>query len=155
MSLSSSNAELIGQTAIKVARKNNLAPMAVCVLNAAGQTLYFKMEDGNPLFREQIARGKATGALGLGTDTANMPKMFEARPHFFQSLFVAAQGNIVPVAGGIVIRDPQTGSVIGSVGMSGDVSEKDEWCCVEGVKSAGLDCQAIKEKREPFLKAHL
>ncbi|KAH9258314.1 hypothetical protein BASA81_003363 [Batrachochytrium salamandrivorans] len=153
--LSSADAERIGQRAIQVARKNNLAPMAVCVLNAAGQTLYFKMEDGNPLFREQIARGKATGALGLGTDTANMPKMFDARPHFFQALFASTQGNVIPVAGGIVVRDPKTGAVLGSVGMSGDVSEKDEWCCVEGVKSVGLQCQALKENREAFLKAHL
>jgi hypothetical protein len=39
--------------------------------------------------------------------------------------------------------------------MSGDVSEKDEWCVVEGIKTAGLSCAALKEKREPFLKAHL
>ena len=59
------------------------------------------------------------------------------------------------MAGGVVIRDPKTNAVIGSVGMSGDVSEKDEWCCVEGIKQVGYTCAAIKEKREPFLKAHL
>jgi len=75
MSLSSQQAELIGKRAMEVARANKLNPMAVCVLNAAGQTLYFKMEDGNPLFREAIARGKATGALGLGVDTAAMTKV--------------------------------------------------------------------------------
>jgi len=81
--------------------------------------------------------------------------MYEARPHFFQALFNTVQGAVVPVAGGIVVRDPKTNAVIGAVGMSGDVSEKDEWCCVEGVKAAGLTCAAIKENREPFLKAHL
>jgi uncharacterized protein GlcG (DUF336 family) len=74
-SLTSQEAETIGKRAIEVARTNKLNPMAVCVLNAAGQTLYFKMEDGNPLFREAIARGKATGALGMGVDTAAMVKV--------------------------------------------------------------------------------
>jgi uncharacterized protein GlcG (DUF336 family) len=75
MSLTSQQAETIGRRAMEVARANKLNPMAVCVLNAAGQCLYFKMEDGNPLFREAIARGKATGALGLGVDTASMVKV--------------------------------------------------------------------------------
>ena len=74
-SLTSQKAEVIGKRALEVARANKLNPMAVCVLNAAGQTLYFKMEDGNPLFREMLARGKATGALGLGCDSAAMPKV--------------------------------------------------------------------------------
>ena len=81
--------------------------------------------------------------------------MYEARPHFFQALFAASEGSVIPVAGGILVRDPKTNEVIGAVGMSGDLSEKDEWCCVEGVKSAGLMCTALKDKREPFLKAHL
>ena len=81
--------------------------------------------------------------------------MYEARPHFFQALFASTQGAVIPVAGGILVRDPVSGALIGAVGMSGDVSEKDEWCCVEGVKSAGLTCAALQSGREPFLKAHL
>lgn len=54
-----------------------------------------------------------------------------------------------------MIRDTKSNAIIGAVGMSGDVSEKDEWCCVEGIKAAGYSCAALKENREPFLKAHL
>ena len=153
MSLPSDKAEVIGKRALEVAHKNGLNPMAICVLNSAGNCLYSKMEDNNPLFRENIARGKAIGALGLGVDSAAMVKMHEARPHFFQALYGSFQ--LVPVAGGVLIRDPTTNAVVGAVGMSGDVSEKDEWCCIEGIKSAGFTCAALKEKREPFLKAHL
>lgn len=62
---------------------------------------------------------------------------------------------LVPVPGGVLIRDSKTNDVLGAVGMSGDVSEKDEWCCVEGIKTAGYTCAAMKEGREPYLKAHL
>ena len=75
MSLTSDKAEQIGKRALEVARLNKLNPMAVCIINSAGQTLYFKMEDHNPLFREMIARGKAVGALGLGVDSAGMAKV--------------------------------------------------------------------------------
>lgn len=75
MALSADQAETIGKRALEVARKNKLNPMAVCVLNGAGQCLYSKMELPNPLLREGIARGKAMGALGLGVDSANMVKV--------------------------------------------------------------------------------
>ena len=42
--------ETIGKRALEIARINSLKPMAVCVLDARGQTLFFQMEDGNPLF---------------------------------------------------------------------------------------------------------
>lgn len=115
----------------------------------------FKKEDGASLFREAIARGKAMGALGLGSDSAAMAKVAADRPAFMQAAFAATGGQIIPVAGGILVHDPKTGKVIGACGISGDLSEADEWCAVEGVKAAGLSCNALKEKREPFLKAHL
>lgn len=112
------------------------------------------MENGNPIYRESIAKAKAMGSLGLGVDSANMNKMAADRPHFMNAVYSMHQ-NIIPVAGGVVIRDPKTNEVLGAVGISGDVSEKDEWCAVEGIKHVGLSCQAIKENREPFIKAHL
>ena len=75
MPLTTDQAETIAKRAMEVARKNNLNPMAVCVLNSAGQTLFSKMELPNVLLRENIAKGKAMGALGLGVDSANMVKV--------------------------------------------------------------------------------
>jgi uncharacterized protein GlcG (DUF336 family) len=46
-------------------------------------------------------------------------------------------GRMVPVPGGVLIRDAG-GALLGSVGISGDVSEKDEDCAVHGIKAAGL-----------------
>lgn len=150
------DAEQIAVKVLEVARANKLNPMCVVVLDARGATLSSKMEDGNPLFREHIARGKAMGALGLGVDSANMVKMYNDRPFFMNALF-SMQQNLVPVPGGVLIRDAQSNALLGAVGVSGDASEKDEDCCVHAIKSLGANfsCQAIKENRAPVLKSSL
>jgi uncharacterized protein GlcG (DUF336 family) len=60
-----------------------------------------------------------------------------ANPAFIQALSVASGGRIVPVAGGVLIRD-DGGEVIGAVGISGDTSDNDEACAVYGIGCAGL-----------------
>jgi uncharacterized protein GlcG (DUF336 family) len=46
-------------------------------------------------------------------------------------------GRIVPVAGGVLIRDAGN-EVLGAVGISGDTSDNDEACAVAGIEAAGL-----------------
>jgi len=43
----------------------------------------------------------------------------------------------VPAPGGVLIKDAG-GAVLGAVGISGDVSDKDEVCAVAGIEAAGL-----------------
>lgn len=50
---------------------------------------------------------------------------------------MASAGRLVPVPGGVLVRD-DTGAVVGAVGISGDTSDKDEYCAIEGVRAAGL-----------------
>jgi uncharacterized protein GlcG (DUF336 family) len=44
---------------------------------------------------------------------------------------------VVPAPGGVLIRDGG-GMVIGAVGISGDVSDKDEACALAGIAAAQL-----------------
>ena len=46
-------------------------------------------------------------------------------------------GRAVPVPGGVRVRDA-AGAVLGAVGVSGDLSDKDEACAVAGIQAAGL-----------------
>jgi uncharacterized protein GlcG (DUF336 family) len=48
-----------------------------------------------------------------------------------------AAGKLVPVPGGVLIRDAQ-GIIVGAVGVTGDLSANDEICAVAGIKAAGL-----------------
>ncbi|GBG27034.1 Hypothetical Protein FCC1311_032572 [Hondaea fermentalgiana] len=154
MSVTASQADTIVKRALEVGRANKLQPLTVAVLDAGGHLVAFHKEDGASIFREAIARGKAMGALGLGTDSANLAKVAADRPAFIQSAFVATGGQIIPVPGGVLIKD-HSGKVIGAVGISGDVSEADEACGIAGIRTAGLSCAAIKDGRDCHLKAHL
>jgi uncharacterized protein GlcG (DUF336 family) len=46
---------------------------------------------------------------------------------------------MLPVPGGVLILDGD-GRAFGAVGISGDTSDRDEYCAIEGIKSAGLGC---------------
>ncbi|MFX9877877.1 heme-binding protein, partial [Acinetobacter baumannii] len=48
------------------ARRRNFAPLAVAVLDAGGQLIAFKREDGAGIARFDIATAKAWGSLGMG-----------------------------------------------------------------------------------------
>ncbi len=52
-------------------------------------------------------------------------------------LVAASGGEFVPVPGGVLILDAR-GAAIGAVGISGDTSDKDEYCAIQGVRGAGM-----------------
>jgi hypothetical protein len=68
---------------------------------------------------------------------ASSPAAPPPNPAFIQALSAASGGRIIPVPGGVLIRD-QAGEIIAAVGISGDISENDETCAVYGIECAGL-----------------
>ncbi len=48
----------------------------------------------------------------------------------------ASGGRFVPVPGGVLILDASN-DVVGAVGISGDSSDRDEYCAIEGIRAAG------------------
>jgi uncharacterized protein GlcG (DUF336 family) len=52
-----------------------------------------------------------------------------------------ADGNFVPVPGGVLIRD-KSGTLLGAIGISGDTSDNDETAALAGIEAAGLDADA-------------
>jgi uncharacterized protein GlcG (DUF336 family) len=114
-----------------------MLPLTVVVLDAGGHPLVLKREDGAGILRPEVAFGKAWGALGMGQSSRTLRDRLADRPTFVNALAVASAGRLVPVPGGVLIRD-DTGAVVGAVGISGDTSDKDEYCAIEGVRAAGL-----------------
>lgn len=127
-------------TIIDIARKKGsemgLKPLTIAVLDAAGNLLAFVKEGGGPL-RENVARGKAYGAIGMGMASRQLGKIGEERPMFMQALIDASGGKPVPVPGGVLARDSE-GNVMGGVGVSGDTSDNDSLCAVAGIEAVGL-----------------
>ena len=123
--------------AIAVRRKEGLLPLAVAVLDSGGNLVAFKREDGAGVLRFDIARGKAYAALGMGMSTRLIRDRLANRPAFQSALAAASDGRFIPTPGGVLILDP-AGQAIGAVGISGDASDKDEYCAIRAVKAAGF-----------------
>jgi uncharacterized protein GlcG (DUF336 family) len=101
--------------AIAKARETKCAPLAIAVLDA-------------------------WGALGMGMGTRAFAKRVAEQPGqqaFFGALYAASEGRVFPAPGGVLIRDG-AGTLLGAIGISGDVSDKDEACALAGITGAGL-----------------
>ncbi len=137
-------ATTIVEAALRKAREIGCAPLAVAVLDDGGHLKAFAREDGAGIVRPQIAIGKAWGALGMGMGSRALARRVAGEPQqhaFFAALNAMSGGRVVPAAGGVLIRDA-AGVVLGAVGISGDVSDKDEACALAGIAAAGLAADA-------------
>lgn len=135
--LSLEHASAIVDEALRVGRAEQMHPLTVVVLDAGGSIVASKSEDGSGILRFDIALGKAWGALGMGISSRLIRDRLSARPVFQNALAAASDGRLIPVPGGVLIED-ETGDTIGSVGISGDTSEKDEYCAISAIRAVGL-----------------
>jgi uncharacterized protein GlcG (DUF336 family) len=125
------------QGARAAARAANYKPMGIAVLDASGQLLAFGREDGASMFRFDIARGKAWGAVGMGISSRALAERAKDNPNFFITLSATAEGKFLPQPGAVLIKDTN-GNVLGAVGASGGTGDEDEIICKAGVKACGL-----------------
>ena len=114
-----------------------LKPLSVVVLDAGGHPLAFLRADGAAPGRFEIARGKAYGAVMLGMPGSAQMARAEAQSYFMAAVNGAYGGKVIPVPGGILVRDA-TGQVIGAVGVTGDTSDNDAAAGLAGIAAAGL-----------------
>ena len=112
-------------------------PMAVAVLDAAGHLKAFASEDGASMFRFDVARAKAWGAVGMGASSRVLGERAQANPNFFVSLASTSGGRFLPQTGAVLIKSAD-GTLLGAAGASGGTGDEDEAICIAGVKAAGL-----------------
>jgi uncharacterized protein GlcG (DUF336 family) len=130
-------AKTIIETAFAKAGELGLKPLAIAVVDSGGHLKAFERQDGATFLRPKIAFGKAYGAIGLGAGSRALHARAEQQAYFINAVNALAEGNLVPVAGGVVIRDAQ-GNPVGAVGVTGDTSENDEACALAGIEAAGF-----------------
>lgn len=131
-------ANLIISGAISKARSLQMSPLTIVVLDAAGQLKALQREDGATVIRQQIATAKAWGAVNMGISSRSLATVAEHRPDFMNALITIAEGKIMPVPGGVLIRSRETNAILGAIGISGDSSEQDERCAIAGIEAAGF-----------------
>ena len=136
MTVTLEQASIIVDATLAAGARHGYDPLTCAVLDPGGHLVALKRADGSGILRPDIAIGKAWGALGMGIPTRKLAERAEHMPQFFAALAAVSGGRMVPVPGGVLIR--QEGRIIGAVGVSGDVSDPDEQCAVEGIEAAGL-----------------
>ena len=141
MSILLAQATTIIEATLATARDLGLKPLSVVVLDERSSVVACMSEDGVSQIRAKIAHGKANAAIALGMGTRALMNRAEQQPYFIQAINGLASGNMVPVPGGVLIRDA-AGVLLGSVGVSGDTSDNDEAAALAGIVAARLSPEA-------------
>lgn len=123
--------------ALKKGHEQGMKPLTVVVLDAGGHVTAVEREDGSSNLRFEIARAKAYGALAVGMGSRGLMKRAEQQAYFVDALNGLADGKVMPVPGGVLVKDG-SGATLGAVGISGDNSDNDEIACVAGIEAAGF-----------------
>jgi uncharacterized protein GlcG (DUF336 family) len=137
VSIGLETAKSITAGARAAAKEYGLKPLTVVVLDAGGHVVSVEREDGSSNNRFEIAFGKAYGALALGMGSRSLMARAEQQPYFITSAATAIGGKLIPVPGGVLVKD-EAGAIVGCVGVSGDSSDNDELAAISGIKSASL-----------------
>lgn len=137
MSLTLSDAKKILAATLEAQASNKFKPMAVAVLTAAGSVKASEAQDGTSNLRPKIAHGKAYGAISMGLGSRALFERAKQEPFFIQAMNSLCDGALVPVPGGVLIKS-SSGEILGSVGVTGDISDNDEICAVAGIEAAGF-----------------
>ncbi|ACB95716.1 GlcG/HbpS family heme-binding protein [Beijerinckia indica] len=137
MALTLDIARRVVEAALAKGIEKQLKPLAISVFDERGCLKAFVAQDGTSLLRAEVAQGKAYGALALGMGSRAIFKRAQEQAYFVSAVNTLAEGKIVPVPGGVLIRD-ESGVLLGAIGISGDTSDNDELCAVAGIEAVGL-----------------
>jgi uncharacterized protein GlcG (DUF336 family) len=137
MTLTLQHALTIAQATLAEGARTGFLPLAVAVLDTAGQPLALLRDERTSLHRADIATGKAAGCLAMGFGGRELAKRAAAVPQFISAVGTIFPKGLIPVAGGVLIRDAE-GRLLGAVGVSGDTSDNDEICALAGIAAVSL-----------------
>ena len=69
----------------------------------------------------------------MGMPSRQIRDRLKDRPTFVGALSDVSAGRFVPVPGGVLVLDAESGVAIGAVGVSGDTSDKDEYVAIAAI----------------------
>jgi uncharacterized protein GlcG (DUF336 family) len=123
-----------------MARKKEMPPIAVAVLDSGAHLKAFQREDGVSFLRIQISQAKAWGALGMATNSDAIAERYnqdDQQRGFINALNAMTGGQLIPLPGGVLVRNLE-GEVVAAVGAAGGVSNDDEECVIAGIEAIGF-----------------
>jgi uncharacterized protein GlcG (DUF336 family) len=138
--LSLLQANQIIEAVLHAARERDMPPLAVAILDTGAHLKALQREDGVSFLRVQIAQAKAWGALAMSCNTDQLAERYTQgvqQQGFIDALNAMTGGKIIPLPGGVLVRD-EKGNILGAVGAAGGISEEDEACVHAAIKAAGF-----------------
>lgn len=136
MTMTLDQALTIARETLAEGERRGFLPLAVAVLDHAGQPLAVLRDHRSSLHRADIAMAKAGGCIAMGLGGRELAKRAAGNPSFIAAVSQLFPKGLVPVPGGVLVRDG--GTLVGSVGVSGDNSDNDEIAALAGIAAAGL-----------------
>lgn len=121
---------------LKERRERGLKPLTIAVLDSGGHVMIVLREDGTSNLRPKIAEGKARGALNMGLGSRTLYERAQKQPYFIEAMNALSDGSLVPVPGGVLIRDRE--DIIGALGITGDSSDNDEAIAISAIEALGF-----------------
>ena len=135
--LSLAHANQIISAALAKSKEAGYQPMGIAILDESGNLKAFAREDGASMFRFDVARAKAWGAVGMGVSSRVLGERAKGNPNFFVSLAATSEGRFLPQTGAVLLLDG-AGRIVGAIGASGGTGDEDEAICIAGVEAAGF-----------------
>jgi uncharacterized protein GlcG (DUF336 family) len=124
-----SDADFLVQAALDAGAERGFPPLAVAVVDLAGEVIVLRRSDGGRPMTSRVAVAKARSALVSLMPSGNLDKLPPGIIDALQNLY---GGNFVPRAGGVpVTRDDV---VLGAAGASGAQSDEDEAAVLAAVE---------------------
>ena len=129
------------EAALAEASKKPDHPMAVAVVDDQGSLVYFARQDGAYALYGRMAINKAYTAALMMRDTRNF---LERSRKADRELGTWGDGRVTAIPGGQCIINPGegyipgseiSGTVVGGIGMSGDIVEEDERIAIVGAEA--------------------
>ena len=122
------DADWLVQAALEAGAERGFPPLAVAVIDVAGEVVVLRRSDGGRPMTSRVAVAKARSALVSLMPSGNLDKLPPGIVDALQNLY---GGDFVPRAGGVLVTD-RGGVVLGAAGASGAQSDEDE----EAVRTA-------------------
>ena len=136
MTLTLDQALTIARETLAEGERRGMLPLAVMVLDHAGQPLALLRDHRSSLHRADIATAKAAGCMAMGLGGRELAKRAAGNPAFIGAVSQLFPRGLVPVAGGLLVRD-DAGVLVGAVGVSGGDSAQDQRAVDAGVRAFG------------------
>ena len=119
--LTMSDADWLVQSALDIGVDRGFPPLAVAVIDVAGEVIVLRRSDGGMPLSSRVAVAKARSALVALKPSGLLDKL---PPGIIDTLQHLYGGNFVPRAGGVLVTDGDV--ILGAIGASGAQSDEDE-----------------------------